>query len=844
MYREQTLTNRITGTRTAQVTKDWDAAALQAEFGDVKTEFTLQARVKAADGEPEAEWYDVDDNGNPVTLAFNGFLAETMSQTDSRSVSRYDGEGRELEYRWIETGVYQKGTEDNLLVTDEDGNGSFTLVQNGISRTYRPTYADVKFDEATGTYRSHITNHLEDTITYSMKKEWGKGVDPVPVKFYLYRMVSGTELKDLTEKDAYVTFTLNGEADSDWHPESTEEEGVSIRWKESSAWYVEIKGLPEFDENGYQYEYLLIEEESPDFNFAPHYYIRQDAEKNYHATVENLTGGRGKMILVRKQWVDDNDTLHREPVKVMVYAKENHRELLDTPVEIGDGGVWQKQVYISGITPDTEVYVREIQPEDVEGAENQGEAIDEGDRLETDHHFYEATYPPYTRLGGSTEVHTIKNRRLGKVDLTVTKEWVDGDGEIRKELADAVEKFNQKPENGSLHLAVRLKFAEDVDPGYKITYSGVDENSDTVYVGGATKVQIMAGDGKTPQSSDQEVILKPKDLAESDSQIIQFFGLPKYGANGEVIHYTVEEVWLYETTGADGNKSYEEYSVGGLTGIGGADEIYQLASLYSQSKTSGTYEVEDGSKHTSDTQEVTITNRLSGTKDLLWHKQWDDVYNESMNLRPDIYLNIYRAYHEEEDGEPVLKVERIPSNYTWDVNVVPEGEEGNELFANGRHWHVKLSNMPKYDALGYEILYYAVERSSVDTSAFDYDDVIYGVPKDGADYPEPGGGMEPGSSVVEKVGTAKSGFYEGKGPGNDDDPLSKWLLNLTDNSNVAGAADTGEDAWALAESGTFYNQIRKSVTIQGQKEWNNLPEDVPYQDRLKMTREVCPLHWC
>ena len=69
------------------------------------------------------------------------------------------------------------------------------------------------------------------------------------------------------------------------------------------------------------------------------------------------------------------------------------------------------------------------------------------------------------------------------------------------------------------------------------------------------------------------MILKPEDLAESDSQIIQFFGLPKYGANGEVIHYTVEEVWLYETDGSDGNKSYEEYSVGGLTGIGGADEI-------------------------------------------------------------------------------------------------------------------------------------------------------------------------------------------------------------------------------------------------------------------------------
>ena len=132
------------------------------------------------------------------------------------------------------------------------------------------------------------------------------------------------------------------------------------------------------------------------------------------------------------------------------------------------------------------MYVREIQPEDVEGAENPGQAIDEGKRLETDHHFYEATYPPYTRLGGSTEVHTIKNRRLGKVDLTVTKEWVDGDGEIRKELAEAVDTFNPEHENESLHLAVRLKFAEDVDTstGYKITYSGVDANSDTVYVGG------------------------------------------------------------------------------------------------------------------------------------------------------------------------------------------------------------------------------------------------------------------------------------------------------------------------------------------------------------------------
>ena len=115
------------------------------------------------------------------------------------------------------------------------------------------------------------------------------------------------------------------------------------------------------------------------FNFAPHYNIRQDDENNYHATVENLTGGQGKMILVRKQWVDDNDTLHREPVKFKVYGEDGN-ELDAKPLSVGEGGVWQVQVYITGegITQETPVYVREIQPEDVEGAEKPGEAIDGG----------------------------------------------------------------------------------------------------------------------------------------------------------------------------------------------------------------------------------------------------------------------------------------------------------------------------------------------------------------------------------------------------------------------------------------------------------------------------------
>ena len=92
------------------------------------------------------------------------------------------------------------------------------------------------------------------------------------------------------------------------------------------------------------------------------------------------------MILVRKQWVDDNDTLHREPVNFKVYD-ENDNELKANPLSVGEGGVWQVQVYITGITPDTEVYVREIQPEDAKDDYGPDEPIADRGTLETDHHF-------------------------------------------------------------------------------------------------------------------------------------------------------------------------------------------------------------------------------------------------------------------------------------------------------------------------------------------------------------------------------------------------------------------------------------------------------------------------
>ncbi len=92
-------------------------------------------------------------------------------------------------------------------------------------------------------------------------------------------------------------------------------------------------------------------------------------------------------------------------------------------------------------------------------------------RYETDHHRYEATYHEAIEIAGET-IYSVTNRRLGNVDLTVTKEWVDGDGERREEIQTELEELKKEP-HGGLSLNPRLTFADSVDSegsGYKIDY--------------------------------------------------------------------------------------------------------------------------------------------------------------------------------------------------------------------------------------------------------------------------------------------------------------------------------------------------------------------------------------
>ena len=184
---------------------------------------------------------------------------------------------------------------------------------------------------------------------------------------------------------------------------------------------------------------------------------------------------------------------------------------------------------------------------------------------------------------------------------------------------------------------------------------------------------------------------------------------------------------------------------------------------------------------------------------MTWTKQWKDEYSHSQNWRPDLFLDIYRVVHMPDgNGNYQEQIELVYEDYRW---TVAEGEYANDT------WTVTLSNMRKYDDYGFEIMYYAVERTVVNAGQFDYQIAQYAYNIDGTFTP---------IGTRNEVDTTTYGDYV-------------LDLNSTDYKweNNEDQPDSGSDYanYALREDGTFINQLAANITISGEKIWESLPGD-------------------
>ena len=333
LYNDGTLSNRLTGTVSVSATKTWKAAAYQADFEDVAVELMLQQKPAGESG----DWTTAQRNGAPITAVLYNFYAESMSNTAQSSVPQYDALGRELEYRWVETAVYQDEAIEALSddassaeiqaalgqskKIEVDADGKFKLEQAMEGEEKAQTVGYVSETETNGNSTT-IENSLTDTIDYRVKKVWNDGNGeinpPADITIQIYQTTNGGQ-GDLNTP--YVSFQIKADGTitvvTDPLPDGVQVEDL----EDGAEWDAVVKDLPKYDAEGHLYEYILLEAGGKDNWFPTYDTVRDPETGDYETTVFNGLG-EGQRIFVRKVWVDDGDVLHREPVTFGVYYKE------------------------------------------------------------------------------------------------------------------------------------------------------------------------------------------------------------------------------------------------------------------------------------------------------------------------------------------------------------------------------------------------------------------------------------------------------------------------------------------------------------------------------------------
>ena len=851
VYNGGTITNRIDEQKTVSVTKEWDASSFQAGLGNVEVEMTLYERVKGSTD----KWV----KSNPEKIIkIDEFSAVNASMSGSTTVPTYNALGQEMEYRFFETKITQEDKVYDVTPTEQElqsgeiEDKKFDLTYNGNTVDFiskQPTDTDIGEGSAT------IVNSIQDEITYTIDKVWHKSLTPEAVKFALYQQGQG-------QVKTYVgTVTLDGEADTgdqtgDWKGinDTTKavltvgEKTYDITYQVTEGNFEElvIEGLPRYDEHGYSYEYVILE--TPDTNYVADYETTIDESGNYTTIVTNAPG-EGHRILVRKRWIDNSDVQHREPVTITAYyADDNNFEndkalgsvTLGAPsVGTGQTGAWYDYIslQIEGIENFdlNKVYIRETaigDQTDVDTDEDSNLEIPGNvgrvdnqitDRIDGEHHTYEVTYSIATlspgqdgdggdagSAAGAQTFYVATNRRLGNIDMTVTKDWSNSTS-----LLDALKNSDIVP---VVKLVVDTDKTSAVPPGEDQKIEDIINYKDNTITLTNEPVPIQ---GQAPGSKADAI--QPLIVGDEPVEELYFFNLPKYDKDGRVANYTVEELW-WKDENADGEidktECIEQPQM--LKQIKESNpDLAELLEDLTVTVTQESYTENDGN-HTNDTQTIAITNKLSGTKSIEFHKQWNDIYAFDSGKRPDLYLTLYQL-----TGDNLITEYR---EYHWDKSLQTEegeggqqgqGEEteeppqegGTETQAQDNYyWTCIFENLPKYDEDGNEIFYYAVENLAVnDPSTFHYAYPVF----------------EYGEKTFDSV------YGEGGKPS-----LPSKEDNKDDETGQEILKEVKDDKVALLEGGTFVNNLEEDVTINGVKLWANLPLTASEADLPSVTFNV------
>ena len=838
VYNGGTLTNRRAETETVSAKKRWDIGAYQDQLGTVEVSFQLQRILKEHATYNNGQWFSKEDpmygadgsligtyTWNDVAdgrVTLNGWSAENSEQSFSKSgLPRYDELGNEYVYRWQEVEVLDTQDPDRFSALPTTPDGPFEFFG-----TFTDANGNQNLLSFNGEYDAKekcFVNSYVHTVDATVDKYWqaldadgnpiwtqdanqcGNGVAPkVTVK-----VIRNDSLLAKIELDGRVDPTPNFQAipGSSWE----------LGWQERSPWHVEFICLPKYDDNGSKYDYLFLEESVDGFTLD-HTVRGIDPEssniytKFYNRRVIEGNASSSKFA-VSKKWLDSGNAASRVPVEIGLYAKHDivsqrdeklaYREgQLITEATLNEENSWYDElnVPVGGLSKN-DVSIRELStlnssdtPDDLEY-----EVIDRDTavRRATDGSAEEiAAYRSLLRNWPKTDTSTrmisknlsqgfsyevsygenldknsleVTNRRVGSVDISIDKTWADAGSDANKRPKAQItisapassSEFTFVCDN-SRKLFVRVAGKKDQPLKKKDSEGNVSQLTGSADASENTDV-IVSGDSKS--------ITFTVDVNKASS-FFSVVGLPKYDLSGAIVDWKVEENIV---------KAGDYRSVGGLSSTDFGSPWHQ----------------EDQLKYS-------FTNKRTGTKDVTFHTKWFDHYvKDVLNQRPDVKLVLYRAAYTYDDngkiiiddeGNPVITLSSVsPSEYDghfeW-VSSDPADRLRNDTKGDFTQY-ATFKNLPKYDGNGGQYVYYArVDMNVLDDTkgALDYYD---------------------DDTVSKDSYTKDPGSWDKA----DDEVTSFADCLFADN----------DQQLVYREDSTFNFHIHGSVTVSGEKLWENVP---------------------
>jgi len=374
-------------------TKIWKAKAVQSMTGGIAVQ--LERKLSTED---DSAWVVVG------TKTLTGFRAETMTLSSAfGGESKYDSEGAAYQYRITEIGATINAI-GGVVPTGNIIDGQFTDGDFTFSVT----------QPATGDSTNTIENALIGTTKLRVKKVWSPTLaDGIAAAITIRILQNGSGSWDASG----VTFPSSVTHVSDTLYTITGTGNLDVIFDH----------LPRYDSEGREYPYTVQETaigEPSGYSLSNIYYsIDSDNLKN--ATIVNTSGGTGGMAFrINKVWLDDGDLLSRVPVTFGLY----HLNGTDTPDLVATKTLTAADAWtgILSYTPASDsdkdyaqYYIREI------SNANLTVTMDTA-YLSTGSGSAQSTVQKYqvsTTANSSNNTFTISNLRIGKVRITVSKQW-------------------------------------------------------------------------------------------------------------------------------------------------------------------------------------------------------------------------------------------------------------------------------------------------------------------------------------------------------------------------------------------------------------------------------------